>query len=235
MFKYTFILLISLTLPNLSQAREELILNTAFTMPLSSEQQDGTFDRLMQATFDRLDMDVFVERPPAERALRQANSGLEDGDGPRISGLNKYYPNLLQVPEKVIDINFVAFTQGNLQFSTQDWDSLKSYNVGIVTGWKILEKHIVNSKSLLKLKNPKALMTALKKGEIDVAVISEETGRYIGKQVGIEKLNVMQPAFASREMFLYLHKKHKALIPEVADILRQLKDEGIYQQIMQSN
>jgi len=233
MFKHSVILLISLALPSLSNAREEFILNTAFTMPLSSEQQNGTFDRLMQATFERLNMDVFIERPPAERALRQANSGLEDGDGPRVSGLNKSYPNLLQVPEKVIDMNFVAFTQGNLQFSTQSWDSLKSYNVGIVTGWKILEKNIVNSKSLLKLKNPKELMAALKSGEIEVAIISEETGRYVGKQVGIEKLNVMQPAFASREMFLYLHKKYKALIPKVADTLRQLKEEGVYQQIMQ--
>jgi polar amino acid transport system substrate-binding protein len=214
-----------------SSATPALKINTAFAMPLSSEAQDGIFDRLMQAVFKRLNKTVVVQHPPAERALRYANAGIDDGDGPRIAGLDKLYSNLIQVPEKTIDVDFVAFTKGDLTFDSTDWDSLKPYDVGIVKGWKILEKNIQETQSRVSAKDPTHLFEMLRDDRIQVAVIGRMTGLYTAREINLA-VNVMEPPFASREMFLYLNKKHADLVQPVSDALKALKDEGLYAEIM---
>lgn len=225
--------LVSALLGVSAHAQETLKINTAFAMPLSSEAQDGIFDQIMQDLFKRLNKKVIVQRPSAERALRYANAGIDDGDGPRIAGLNKTYPNLIQVPEKVIDVDFVAFTTGDLTFTSSDWDSLAPYDVGIVRGWKILENNIKKTKSRVSAKNPAHLFEMLKEGRIQVAVIGRMTGGYVAREAGLQ-VNVMEPPFASREMFLYLNKKHAALVEAAADALKAMKSEGRYTEIMDS-
>jgi polar amino acid transport system substrate-binding protein len=214
------------------QAQTPLKINTAFAMPLSSETQEGMFDRLMQEVFSHLDKEVIVQRPPAERALRYANAGIDDGDGPRIESLSTSYPNLLQVPEKVLDVDFVAFTLENLSFTAGAWENLKPYHVGIVKGWKILENNIQNTQSLIQTTDPAHLFELLHEGRIQVAVIDRVTGSYIAQQAGI-KVAVQDPPFATREMFLYLHQKHADLITPVAEALKKIKAEGRYAEIMQ--
>jgi polar amino acid transport system substrate-binding protein len=213
------------------QAQTPLKINTAFAMPLSSEAQDGLFDHLMQELFGHLDKQVQVQRPPAERALRYANAGIDDGDGPRIAGLTQTYPNLLQVPEKVLDVEFVAFTLEDLSFSAGSWESLKPYHVGIVKGWKILESNIQDTQSLIQAHDPTQLFEFLKEGRIQVAVIDRLTGSHIAEQAELS-VNIQEPPFAVREMYLYLHKKHEDIIESVAANLKKMKEEGRYAEIM---
>ena len=89
----------------------------------------------MDETFHRLDKTVLIKRPPAERGLINANLGIDDGDGPRIANLQdmNLYPNLVMVPEKLLDIEFVAFSVGgNIQID--NWNNLSTHNVGRITG-----------------------------------------------------------------------------------------------------
>ena len=51
---------------------------------------------------------IFV---PAERALRNVNDGIEDGNFLRIAGMSDKYPELVQVPEKLVVWEFVAFSR----------------------------------------------------------------------------------------------------------------------------
>ncbi len=217
--------------PALAQ-EEPLKINTAFAMPLSSPDQTGMFDKLMQAVFARLGHQVVVQMPPAERALRYANAGIDDGDGPRIEGLDQTYPNLIRVPEQVIQVNFVAFTTGDFKFEIDDWSALDPYHVGIVKGWKILERNITGAQSLTQARTPEELMSMLGEGKIQVAVIGRLTGKYMADEVGVENLNVLTPPLAVRSMYLYLHKKHADLVTPVAEALRDLKKSGEYDKIM---
>ena len=61
-----------------------------------------------------LGVELRLVKLPAERGLINANAGIEDGDLARITGLEKQYPNLVRVPEKLVDLDFTAFSKQRL-------------------------------------------------------------------------------------------------------------------------
>ena len=100
-----------LAVPTVLLAKEVLVLNTAFTTPISNKAQTGFADIVINEALRRIGYGMQSVRLPAERALINANAGIDDGDLLRIGGLQKTYANLIQVPEKVIDLEFVVFSK----------------------------------------------------------------------------------------------------------------------------
>jgi polar amino acid transport system substrate-binding protein len=219
--------LLTLCLPTslLFAQEKEIKLNTAFVPPVRT-----IFESLMKEAFKRNDLVVVVQAPPAERALQQANDGTDDGDGPRIAGLSAKYPNLIQVSEKVIDTEFVAFTR-SVKFEPNGWESVKPYRVGIVTGWKILEDNLAGAKSLEKVANAETLFKLLANDRIDVAVIGKLDGMSAIKQLDLKDITALSPPLAVKEMYLYLNKKHEALASRIDASLKEMKADGTYQKI----
>ena len=209
-----------------------LILNTAFGAPISTPDRTGFFDRLMRAVFSALGHAVAIQSPPAERALMLADAGIDDGDGPRIPGLDNVwnYPNLVRVPEKLLDVEFNAFT---LQegIAVSQWDDLAAYQVGIVTGWKILEQKLAEHPGLVKVKDPDRLFLLLKNSRAEVVVIDRFSGVEAARHLGIEGLRILQPALVVTPMYLYLNRRHAGLARRVADELRAMKHDGRYRTI----
>jgi polar amino acid transport system substrate-binding protein len=74
-------------------------------------------------------------------------------------------------------------------------------------------------------------MRLLALGRIEVALYERWTGVALLRQQGIQGVHVLRPSLANREMFIYLHKRHAALVPRLAAALRSLKQEGIYQKV----
>ena len=85
-----------------SAGADLFLLNSGHGPPLATDRQDGFVDVLEAAVFARLGHDVAIERVPAERSLLNVNLGIDDGNGPRIGGLSRIYPNIRQVPEPVM-------------------------------------------------------------------------------------------------------------------------------------
>jgi len=48
----------------------------------------------------------------------------------------------------------------------------------------------------------------------------------------LEDIYHLEPPLASREMYLYLNKKHEHLVEKVAEALRSMKEDGRYDQIV---
>lgn len=215
---------------------QQLTLNTAFGAPFCSVGQTGFFDRLINEAFRRNGVDVTIQSLPGERALINANEGIDDGDGLRILELNtdSDYPNLVRVPEKIIDVDFVVFTNG-LDISIDGWQSLTPYSVGIVWGWKILERNIVNTQSLVKVKTPRLLMQLLKNNRTELIVVERLTGLAIVREPHFRGLKVIEPPLVSKSLYLYLHRKHETLVPKVAHSLRDMKRDGTYERIKQDS
>lgn len=209
-------------------SRKVLYINTAFGTPVAGS--DGFFNHLMEYLVSPLDYEVTIQTPPAERALLLANTGIDDGDGPRIPGLTRDYPNLIRVPEPVMMVEFVAFTK-RLVFDTDDWGSLAPYRVAIVRGWKILERNIRPHARLLGVKHPENLFRLLKNGRTEVAVIDRFSGRAMARSVGLEHYNLLSPPLATTPMYLYLHREHAQLIPRMTARLREAKANGVYRRL----
>jgi polar amino acid transport system substrate-binding protein len=209
------------------RAQSPLVLNTNSVAPLSTPDYTGLYDLVLKEAFRRIGVDIAIVQLPSERALANVNSGIDDGNFARTAGLNRLYPNLIRVPEKLIDMEFVAFTRDE-RIRVTDWESLKPYHVGILNGWKILERNVVGTASLIKLKNQQLLFTMLAKGRVDLVVYSRRQGSEVVKARGLKDVRILTPPLAVREMFLYLNSRHQALVPGLTAALREMKRDGSY-------
>lgn len=210
---------------------DRIVLNTGVSEPYTGKAGNkGFLDRIVERLFQRLgkkaEIAVF---PSAERALINANKGIEDGDVLRVRGLEKYYPNLIRVPEKLIDNNFVAYSV-DLPIKAVTWDSLKPYVVGYIIGWKIFEQNTRQVKETTRVSDRDQLFALLGNRRADVVLYEQWQGLWTARQAGI-KVRILNPPLASLEMFMYMHKKHKDLIPQVAKTLAAMKADGTYRKI----
>lgn len=236
-YRQLYFLLVCLTsgliiVPGQLLAQETLVLNTAFTPPLANNAQTGFLNIVIGEALNRIGYDMEAVRLPAERALINANAGIDDGDLSRIAGLQKIYPNLIQVPEAVLDVEFVVFTM-DAEFSSQGWQSLKPYSVAYITGWKILERNIMETAKLTRVKNAEQLFTMLVKKRVDVIIYTRWSGLGYIEEHNLHGIKILEPALDRQSMYVYLHKKHRNLVPKLASALRAMKRDGSYQRAYQ--
>ncbi len=207
--------------------KPDLVLNTWAPAPLSREDHSGYLDQIIIEAFRRINLKIYIEQKPVERSIKDANSGQGDGEFIRVQGLSQIYPNLILVPETIFDFEFVVFTKRK-QLIINDWDSLKPFNVGIVIGWKILEKNVQNVRYRSNVIRPESLFRMLDLGRIDIAVYSKFLGLEIVNNLKIKDIVVNSTPLAVKPMYLYLHKKHRDIVPDVAKSLKSMKDDGTF-------
>lgn len=207
-------------------AQQPLSLNTFAGPPLSTPDHNGYYDRILLEAFSRLKIPITIGHLPAERSLQNADRGIDDGDFVRIAGLEKRYVNLVMVPEKLDDFEFVVFAT-TVNLADSSWAALTPYHVGIVRGWKILEEHLAGVKELIDVKNQEQLFTLLKNGRVDVVIYARHEGYGLAKQLGIVNCRVLEPPLAVRPMHLYLNKKHAGLVAPLAEVLKKMRAEGV--------
>ncbi len=188
--------------------------------------------------FRRLNIELKYEVLPSKRAGVEANEGRMDGDNARIYGYNKDFPNLLRV-EGVIYTMVMAGYATDPTIHLDGWDSLRGtkYKVEYQHGTKFLEVNL--SKVVL----PENLSTIIRRRQALDKLILGRTDVYIEvrglvvsflnqeefKKAGIREVGVMDTA----QLYLYLHKKHSALIPDLEEVLTQIKSEGLYNEYWQ--
>ena len=207
-----------------------LVLNDTNDPPYTTVAGDGFVDVIVGEAFRRAGFRLKLIKLPPERGLVNANAGIEDGDLTRIAGLEKNYPNLVRVPEKLMDWHFVAFTR-QAKPAEASWNSLEQLSVGHIKGWKIFEQNLRPSTQITTTDNPGQLFAMLDKDRIDVALYERWLGYALAKQMGMQKMRVVEPPLAVREMYIYLHKRHADKIPAIAAALRAIKAEGMYSRV----
>lgn len=210
---------------------QTIVLNTANDSPNSTDDHTGICDRVMTEAFRRMGIKLKIVNLPSERALVNANEGVEDGNFARVEGLDKLYPNLIRVSEEITTFEFVAFSR-KATLKTTGWNSLKPYKVGIITGWKILENNIVGVKSITKVRDEKLLFSLLLAGKVDLVVYDRLQGEVVIKQAAAEGIRALEPPLAVRGMFPYLHKRHADLVPKLEQTLRAMKKDGTFNRIV---
>ncbi len=223
-----------------------MIFTLFFLMTASAAAQDRTihlntslpgtkaiFESLMRKVFAENGLEISVQILPPERSLYQANIGQDDGDGPRVAGLEKLYPDLVMVPEKIWDMRFCGFSK-NTGIRLDGWDSLKPYRVGIIRGWKILEQNITDTKYLEITGDANHLFQLLDKDRIEIGVLSRLEGLDMIRKKNLQGISILSSPLAEREMFFYLHKKHGALVLKIAATLKRMKENGEYGNIVEN-
>jgi polar amino acid transport system substrate-binding protein len=211
-------------------ARPPFTMATGALAPLpSAPGRVGFLDLLAQEVFGRIGVDATVLRLPVERALVNANAGIEDGDMFRAAGFEKDYPNLVQVPEKVLDFDFIADTiRADLQ--VHDWSDLAPYSVGHVTGWKILERRVTTALQVTTVRALDQLFPLLATRRADVLLLDRWQGLWLAREAGLA-VRQLTPPLARADVFICLHRRHEALVAPLAVALAAAKRDGTWQAI----
>jgi polar amino acid transport system substrate-binding protein len=212
-----------------SQAQTTMLSLTTGALPplIASPGHPGFIDQLARAAFARAGVAVDVTAVPNERSLINANAGLDDGDIFHSGGVAKGYPNLIRIPEPTMYSEAVAFSVRN-DIRIRKWADLKPYSVAFTTGRKVFERNVVGVRQLTRTPTVQASFRLLVSGHVDVVLTDRLEGLWVVRQDGY-KVHLIEPPLARPAMFMYLNKKHAALVPKVAAALVAIKTDGTYQ------
>ncbi len=182
--------------------------------------------------FHRVGVEFKLVSLPSERSLRAANLGEIDGEGLRVAGLEQQYPNLVRVPERVVGISFVAFARDASIALDRRWESLQPYRVAFINGWKMFEANATGARIVRKVDKPEQLFEMLEHEHVDLALYTRADGAALVKRMGYTSIAAVEPALQDVDMYLYLNRRHEALVPRLADAIRAMKVYGSYNRLI---
>ncbi len=225
---FSLFLLLAFMLPSRVFSQKDLTFTTA-------DDQDHprsiAVNGVVTEIFRRMGIKIKIIPMPSKRSLINANKGTEDGNFVRTKGITARFPNLLRVPEK-LSINYIVAFSKNRNIRVDGWKSLNSFHVVCVNGWRNCERELPFPKQKTIVKNDKLLFTFLEKNRAEVGIFGRSTGLASLKKLGIKDIIPLDPPIVISDLFLYIHKKHKSLIPAISATLRQMKSDGTYRQIL---
>jgi polar amino acid transport system substrate-binding protein len=213
--------------PVSAHADKTLVLGTGAMPPLGpGPDQPGFLKIVIRELFDRIGHKADVIPLPGERALINANAGVEDGDAYRIAGLETSYLNLVRVSEPIWYFEFVGYTRSDRSpIAPGGWPGLEPYLVGLVTGWKYYEQHLTPATMRTHVSSGVNLFELLRDGKIDLALYDRWQAKWIASKIGVE-VRAVYPAFDAVPMYIYLHRRHAGLAPELAAAIARMKSDG---------
>lgn len=211
-------------------AQQRIVLTTGAEQPWSTPDGRGFLNLLVEEAMARLGVVGEVQMfTSSERALLNAQRGIDDGVAMRIAGLEAQYPNLVRVDEPVAFNDFVALGPA-ARPPKPGWDQLQGYAVGYVNGWKIFEARVGEGPAVTKLRDADQLFTLLASGRLEVGLYERWQGLHKARQHRMA-VAVAEPPLARVPMYLYLHVRHAALVPRLAQVLGAMKRDGSYDRI----
>ena len=213
--------------------KEELTFYTGFEAPMLQ-----IYNQRVAEIFGRLGIKAKVLWQPAQRALQMANT-TGDGAAGRVRHLKQLAPantqNLLLVDEPLADIDIVVYTQKGLTFAVNGWESLRPYRNGARRGAKILEKNVPTDQARSIVASNEQLFSMLASGRIDTVVEWRPTGDEMIRQLGLKNIRALPTPLLTLPFYLYVNKRHEALIPQLIEALKASKQDGSYQRIYDQN
>jgi len=209
------------------EQRKPYVFYTGIESPISN-----TLDARVQEAFRRLNLKARVKvLTSSQRALILANQD-GDGDAARVIDIKEHAPqnttNLVRVPESIITIDMSVYTK-NLIFPVTGWESLGKYRNGARIGAKFVEKVLPGKRSFLS--TTVQLVQMLDEDRIDTMVEWSLIADSTIKNLKVKNIKKLSPPIKTKTLYLYLHKKHQSLLPELSKILRQMKEDGSFENI----
>lgn len=224
------------------QAQAEEPSGSLFTMAFgfspAENSQYAFLSALYTEVFDRMGITFAYEILPLRRCSVDANAGLYDGEPLRVASYADSYPDMIVVSERVF-VNHIAVYALNDEPVT-DWKSLVEggYSVDYVSGSVQIEKSLlasVGEDRMTAVQSPENGLTKLLLGRSDLFIDLESrvedalaSSKFSGS--GIRQLCIID----TNEGFPVVHKRNAALVPKIAETLRQLKRDGTYNSLMRN-
>jgi len=192
---------------------------------------NGVAQEVGTRAFSKYDIKFRLRTYPKARALVVANSGIADGDAYRVYDFHKRtggkFPNLIRVGAPYISIYWTAFVGDKYKdIKVVGWKDLANYRVVAIRGNKTMEARLnefVPKENRTVVGQYEQAFKMLLLGRVDVVVGKPSVGvSYLEKHKNLH----MVGEFEDQDIYMYLHKKHKQLIPKIERELQEMKKSG---------
>lgn len=216
---------------NLIAADRQLVFNVTGQPPLNNDQQTGFMDEVTREALRRIGYQLVINRQPAERGLHSVNDGLLDAEMSRIKGIDSTYKNLVRVPEKIMDWEFVLFSNTPVKVDN-GWGDLARKKLAFINGWKVLESNVPESAFVTRARDSEQLFALLQNKRVDHVIYERWGGLKLLRDFDLRNVAMAKPPLAVREMFIYLNNRHQHLAPKLAEALSKMKADGTYKMLV---
>lgn len=226
MMKKIFISICCLCRLLIAEDLPTLTISSGFNPPEST-----LIENIIKEVSKRAKINILYEVFPNKRSLVNANTGITDGDASRVWEINDYYQNLIRVPVPSHSIDLVVLSKKKIYI--KDPSEISQYNVGVIQGMKIAVLLAENNKplSLLKATDHDTLIKMLLVDRLDLVITNKIALFASLDKLRGRKLYLNDKPLVSRPLYIQLHKKNKAYIPQLQTALESMHKDGTYKRI----
>lgn len=175
--------------------------------------------KTVEAAARRAGIKVRMQALPAERGMVLANEGKLDGAVGRTMLAAKGYAQLVAVPEPVYLYAPTAYSYKKIDVS-HGWQSLRGHTVCLRRGYNFTEERTAGL-ARQRLDNDASLLRMLRAGGCDIAVMGRSNKEVRAMQQHDPDLLQLLPPLEEVPLYLFLNQRHAALVPRLAEALRQ--------------
>ena len=231
--KKSIIFILSILIGHPIFSQQTIVLNSNFESS-SNHSKILSAKILLTEAFRRIGYQLEIVELPSERSLINANRGLSDGEALRLNGLQKKFPNLIQVPEVIMFIDIVLLSKSNKSFEVKGWESVISHSLGFVAGIQILEQRtaqLMDKVELTATDDLEQLFTLLENDRVDFIAQEKVSSLTYLQNHNITNITIHDPPLEKVGLYIYLHKKNKKIVPQLTAVIKQMKIDGTFQAI----
>ena len=180
--------------------------------------------KILKKAYKDINLDINAIYVQAEESLQNSNTGEVDGELARIKHINKLYPNLMLVPVPLVKVEAYAYSRKRY-IDIKKWEDLKSYRLAIVKGTKFIEK---GTKGISKEYTDtfEEAFDKLNAHETDVVVMPKKAAIRLMLRDEYCDIHAASGVLKSLDLYHFVHKKNKHLIPLITPVLQKMKESG---------
>jgi polar amino acid transport system substrate-binding protein len=141
--------------------------------------------------------------------------------------MEKRFPDLIRVPEPLIEHDIVAFTAGNPALLPNGWADLAGHSVCTRMGILLVEDKLsaLSGVRVTLAEDSAQVFRMLKAGRCDYAILPRAAW-IEAQEAGITGLAEANPVLTHFTAYHFVNKRRAMLVPSLAAVLRQLRAEG---------
>jgi polar amino acid transport system substrate-binding protein len=183
----------------------------------------GFIDRILTDAYRHVGATVEMRTYPVARSIEMANDGVADAEAWRGPGLDHDYPNLIQVPEPILTLEYRAYSLDK-PFQGDSWTSLRDKRVCVNLGEKLIEARTRDLPRELT-HGVEAAFRMLKAGRCDL-VLSNQFAWLTMDQYDLGRFCEGSAVIETIPLYHYVNRRHAELVPGLTTAFRALRDSG---------
>ncbi len=194
-----------------------------FNRPADTPQARYVID-LMKMAYKEIGYEIHIIDFNHQNALVAANQGVLDGQLGRIANVKDDYPNLLKVDYPLFDFNLVLLKNCR-QCQYEDLKSL-----AIQSSYPAAQSYIDNHPfdgDVIKVRNVTAQLNLLTQKRVEGTILLDFL--LSTKHPGFDQTAFHKQILMPMQSFHFVHKRHKAIIPQLTKVLKKLDENGTVQ------